>query len=516
MKNRTLRLFSLLLTLILLLGCLPAPALAAQDILASGECGETAAWELFRDGTLTISGTGRMNAYLDNDPDGFSNVAPWGSYADRITAVTVSEGITYLGGSAFAKCAQLAQVSLPQSLTEIGSGAFMYCTGLRAIEIPNGVERINTDAFLSCTALEEITLPDSLAYLGIRAFWGCTSLRSIQLPRNLTKLGDNAFGNCLNLQTIHLPANVTNLGFTAFGASGLTAIEVPRGVTSICGTFASCEALTTVTLPETVTTLDAFAFDGCTSLPAITIPESVETIGEYAFRNCQNLTEVTFTGDAPTIRSSAFVNTTLTAYYPADKNWPAEALQNYGGTITWVPYGTPALPELTGTWNADFVFPAADLGVQANDIVFRCTLTFTEDGAATADWTPIDLSALREYFHDMFVNAYYACAYGAGFTTFEAIEEFCQNSTGMNVSAYMYSFLDGFNMYTLFKPASASGIYSYTPDHTAFFTTLPLMSRPSDATVPNPFTQSDSRLTFQANSYGLPEQTITCARITTP
>lgn len=509
MRKRIRPVLSLLLALVMAAGLLPVSA-RAQALPTSGSCGESAAWQ-FQDGTLTVQGSGRMNAYPDNSPDNFINLAPWGCYASEIRRVILSEGITSVGGWCFSQCTRLTQVSLPQSLTEIGAGAFMHCESLPSISIPQSVESIRSDAFQFCTSLEEITLPGRLTALGARAFWGCSGLRTVQLPPTLTKLEDNVFGKCTALRTIHLPGSIQDLGYTAFGGSGLTSLEVPRGVTEISGTFAACRFLTSVTLPETVTAINAFSFDGCTALPSLTLPERVNTVGEYAFRNCTALTEITFRGNAPAISSSAFSGCTLTAYYPAEKNWPREALQNYGGHITWVPYSTtPALPVLTGTWESDFVFPASDLGVQANDIVFRCKLTFASDNTVTAHWTSIDLSAIREYFHGLFVNAYYACAYGAGFTTFESVEEFCLSSTGMNVRDYMYSFLDSFNMSQLFTPAPASGICSYNSDHTAFFTTLPLMARHSDSTVPNPFTRSGDTLSFQASSYGLPETTVAC------
>jgi hypothetical protein len=54
----------------------------------------------------------------------------------------------------------------------------------------------------------------------------------------------------------------------------------------------------------------------------------------------RGLTTLYFTGDALTcLQDWMFVGMTLTAYYPAgNETWTEEVMQNYGGTITWVPY----------------------------------------------------------------------------------------------------------------------------------------------------------------------------------
>ncbi len=72
MKKRALSLF---LTLALCLGLLPAPALAAGEVVAYGYCGadedgQNLSWTLTADGTLTISGTGAMKDFFSPPPWG--------------------------------------------------------------------------------------------------------------------------------------------------------------------------------------------------------------------------------------------------------------------------------------------------------------------------------------------------------------------------------------------------------------------------------------------------------------
>ena len=56
------RIFAALLCLCILLALLPISALGAE-IVSSGTCGDNLTWTLDREGTLTISGEGRMSDY---------------------------------------------------------------------------------------------------------------------------------------------------------------------------------------------------------------------------------------------------------------------------------------------------------------------------------------------------------------------------------------------------------------------------------------------------------------------
>lgn len=166
--------------------------------------------------------------------------------------------------------------------------------------------------------------------------------------------------------------------------------------------------------------------------------------------------------------------------------------------------------QIIGTWETDIVFPAADLGVQAEDIRFRCALNFTKEGVVTANWTSVELNAIKLYFHQMFVNSYYACAYAAGYTELEAIEAFCMESTGKSVSDYMMSFLDGYDMKAMFTPAPAGGTYTYSAGQ--LFWDLQLMELTSDPAVANPCTIDGSTMNIQLVSHGNPDYTMTCTK----
>lgn len=100
--------FSLLMALVMMLSLVPSVAFAA-DIVASGNCGaegdgSNLTWTLDDAGTLTISGTGKMEDY------GSFGLAPWHRYGSAIKSVNIDEGVTSIGKYAFYNCNSLTDV----------------------------------------------------------------------------------------------------------------------------------------------------------------------------------------------------------------------------------------------------------------------------------------------------------------------------------------------------------------------------------------------------------------------
>lgn len=118
------------------------------------------------------------------------------SWFEGLFGVTISEGITYIGESAFLGCCELKSVSIPEGVTRIGENAFGCCYDLENISLPFSLTYIGGGAFDSCYALKSITIPDSVEELGRYAFNGCYALTLIELSDGLTALGENAFRGC--------------------------------------------------------------------------------------------------------------------------------------------------------------------------------------------------------------------------------------------------------------------------------------------------------------------------------
>lgn len=187
-------------------------------------------------------------------------------------------------------------------VTTMAPYAFMDCKQIAEIVLPDGFEKIECGAFDRCTALKTINIPDSVTEIEFAAFRDCTSLQSISIPDSVTSMSGHVFSGCSSLSVANIPAGVDEIGFELF--------------------------------------------KNCTSLKEITIPANVEWIWDQAFYGCTGLQTVRFEGNAPFFGLDIFASdegagtVTVTAYYPADNDtWDEEVFDDFGGKVTWVPYG---------------------------------------------------------------------------------------------------------------------------------------------------------------------------------
>ena len=132
-------------------------------------------WKLYEDGTLTISGTGAMKDYNNDD-----NPSPVYNNSD-VKKIVIEDGVTSIGNSAFDSCRNLTSITIPDSVTSIRNGAFKNCTGLTSITIADGVTSIGAVAFYNCSSLTSIAIPDSVTSIGDSSFSNCESLITISL-----------------------------------------------------------------------------------------------------------------------------------------------------------------------------------------------------------------------------------------------------------------------------------------------------------------------------------------------
>ena len=178
-------------------------------------------WTLDADGTLTISGTGAMKDYNDDD-----NPSP-----------------VYQNSN-------VKKVVIEKGVTSIGNYAFSGCLGLKSITIPDGITSIGNHAFDSCINLRSITLPDSITSIGMWAFYNCWNVSSIIIPDGVTSIEDFTFNSCISLTSITIPNSVTNIKSSAFhNCADLTSITIPDSVTSIgYAAFSNCDSLQTISL----------------------------------------------------------------------------------------------------------------------------------------------------------------------------------------------------------------------------------------------------------------------------
>ncbi len=80
---------------------------------------------------------------------------------------------------AFSGCNKLTSITIPDGVTSIGDFAFYGCSSLISINIPDGVTNIGQYAFFGCNILTTIIIPDSVTNIGQYAFSGCNILTTI-------------------------------------------------------------------------------------------------------------------------------------------------------------------------------------------------------------------------------------------------------------------------------------------------------------------------------------------------
>ena len=355
--------FSIVLCIAMLLALLPTFATAAE-IVDSGTCGTNLTWTLDSDGTLTISGTGKMLRYYSFSSSGnYYTTAPWGSSAgkvQRVKTVVIEPGVTSIGEYAFYYCTSLTSVTIPDGVTSIWEQAFYGCSSLTSVTIPDSVTSIGGSAFFGNTLIlcnknsyaatyaenndvayalldgtaEENTFSGSVGRLnwtidrltrtltiecvGVMPTFASAAdvpwkalyryVYSAVILDGTTTVSDYAFYGCSILTSVTIPDGVTRIGMSAFyNCTSLTSIEIPDSVTSIGDSaFFGSKSLTSVTIPDSVTSIEQSMFNGCTSLTSVTIPDGVTSIGNAAFRKCESLTSITIPDSVTSIRTNAF------------------------------------------------------------------------------------------------------------------------------------------------------------------------------------------------------------------
>ena len=318
------RLLSMILALGMMLTILPVNAITAWaengKIIQSGNCGNNVTYDLTQNNddttnptyTLTIKGNGEMADFKESDMEGR---APWIADKEKITAVTIENGVTYVGAYAFDHCKKLTQITIHAQLDSIGEGAFRDCEGLTSIEIPKTVTSIGASAFSRCKGLSNIEIPETVVSIGGAAFNGCTGLTSIKIPAAVTSIKEYTFNECSNLKNVEIPQGVVSIGECAFSGCGiLESIKIPQNVTSI-GEYAffGCKTITSIKIPAKVTSISKGILSGCSNLKDVEILGAVTSIGDNAFMSCGQLTDIKIPDTVTSIGKNAFYMSGLTS-----------------------------------------------------------------------------------------------------------------------------------------------------------------------------------------------------------
>ena len=180
---------SFILSIIFVIGVMSgngiiSEASGAEDGSAptSGKCGDTATWTYDEDGTLTISGTGKMWKYagecdMSDDKEDLP-FAPWSNLKSSIKQVKIEDGIESISRFAFAWCINMTKVEIGSGVKTIDAYGFYDTKKLKDVVMSDGISTIDDQAF-AFSAIEKITLPRSIKSINCYVFYGCDKLKEI-------------------------------------------------------------------------------------------------------------------------------------------------------------------------------------------------------------------------------------------------------------------------------------------------------------------------------------------------
>ena len=218
-----------------------------------------------------------------------------------VEKVHFSEGLQYIGESAFVGCGNLREVELPQSLVKCDMNAF---DTLRTINIPSSMENV----YYIASYVENLIIDDSSKPLYGPLTYYLDSLKYVYVGRDIGTKGQ--LQELKNLEEITVGPMVTALPDNMFAKNKkLKKVDVLGNELTIGGAvFIECESLEDVNIPQKthVSSIGTGAFQNCKSLKTLTFLDRVDNLGHYAMAGCEDLCEITIPATIREIKNSTF------------------------------------------------------------------------------------------------------------------------------------------------------------------------------------------------------------------
>lgn len=244
------------------------------------------------------------------------------------------ENITEFGSRAFEGCSSLVEVTFSENLISLDNSGIFNGSGIKRVTLPASLKKVGT-ALQKCANLEEVRFLGEDTQLSSYSFYECSALKNISLPKKLKSIPECGFGKCTSLKSIQIPETVTLIGHQAFlHCESLTNVELPDGLTTLDGAvFQACYSLESITFPKGIKKLGSLIFASCRSLTSITIPATITDISGQAFDGCTALKSITFEGDDLTLSGNGlhFIGCTSLTEISLPKNLEVLPLKAFSG-----------------------------------------------------------------------------------------------------------------------------------------------------------------------------------------
>jgi hypothetical protein len=243
--------------------------------------------------------------------------------ADKITKITINEGITHIGNNAFSGMIKLTTVTLPESVESIGESAFQGCNVLKDLTGKCNFEtlKIHQTSFSGSGLLEDngalyiaqklikvyelsetttINVKDDTKEICAEAFKDNGNITKIVIPEKVTKIGDNAFNGCTKLKDFTLEGNNVTFGSNVF--AGCSSLPIDK----------------TETYRKAGDNIIVEVYDIDEEI--YQIPSNIIYIADKAFAKCTNVKTIKCAFSTPAMATTALWNNNGPHLYVEDGN----------------------------------------------------------------------------------------------------------------------------------------------------------------------------------------------------
>ncbi len=339
------KVLTLLLTLALLLQCIPAFA-ATQGAYTEKELNNEYRYIIYVEDTVSHHGYTYTVRYRFNVKSGeildvsFPNNDVVGNYI-TIPSSLAGYPVKRIGSEVFQDRYYLCEVILPETVESIGENAFKNCYNLYVVKMENPeksqLKRIENGAFDSLKLLFEVPIYEGLEFIGDEAFSYTEKIEAVTLPESLNHLGAYAFYRSSGLKDISIPETLTDIGAYAFKYTpwldsydadfvvegnyvlleykgSATDVVLPNNVFHLPDKVFATTKITSITFNQRLKTIGDYAFEGCSYLKTALVPDTVNSIGEGIFKNCTSLSETSLPSHLTIIPPYTFYSTKITGF----------------------------------------------------------------------------------------------------------------------------------------------------------------------------------------------------------
>lgn len=283
----------------------------------------------------------------------------------------IPSSITHIEEGAFEECKALSSITV--NVETLTAKVFKNCTKLTTITISDAVKYIGDYCFEGCVKLTTVNLGKSVETIGIFAFRHCDALKTISLPQSVSSFNASAFSGCSSLEKIDISESNNNFcndndGFVytkdmqtlvACSSKYEGEYNIIDGTKKI-GKYAfwHCPYLSSMVIPSTVTEIEEKAILDCSSLTTIVFngSPSIDKQNALPYVNsiyCYTTTPPTFTADfAFTKATNVYVSSSAFEVFSNADGWTNCNIINCG-PFTVTAKATNCIVEGTGTFDKD-------------------------------------------------------------------------------------------------------------------------------------------------------------------